>query len=113
MEKKIEKIKMEIEFLSNRLDTLKLKQDGVMFTNFIRANGEEFIRLEKMIETLSIVLSGLEKSPTQEMFDRKYKFVRSLAMSNVGFASGAFTHSVDAVCNNAIKEVYEYLTYLD
>ena len=96
-----------------------------MFTNFIRANGEEVIRLEKMIETLSIVLSGLQKTPTQEMFDKQYKTptqemfdkqyksIGRLAMSNVGFASGAFTHSVDAVCNNAIKEVYEFLTYLD
>lgn len=113
MEKKIEKIKTEIEMLTNRLNSLKLKQDGVSLTNFIRANGENVIRLERMIEVLTIVLYGLEKSPTQEMFDRKYKFVRSLAMSNVGFSSGAFTHSVDAVCNNAVKEVYEYLTYLD
>lgn len=114
MEKKIEKIKNEIESLTNRLNTLKLKQeDFVPFMSFIRANGEEVIRLEKMIDTLANVLYGLEKSPTQEMFDRKYKFVQSLAMSNVGFASGAFTHSVDAVCNNAIKEVYEYLTFLD
>ena len=112
MDKKIEKIKKEIEFLTNRLNSLKQKQDGVMFTNFIRANGEEVIRLKKMIETLSIVLSGLEKTPTQEMFERMYKFVLNLGMSNVGFASGAFTHSVDAVCNNAVKEVYEFLTYL-
>ena len=112
MDKKIEKIANEIELLNNRLKSIKQKQDGVLFTNFIRANGEEVIRLEKMIEILTMVKYNLQKTPTQEMFDRQYKSIGRFAMSNVGFASGAFTHSVDAVCNNAIKEVYEFLTYL-
>ena len=113
MDKKIENIKNEIEMLANRLNSVKMKQDGISFTNFIRANGEEVISLEKMIEILTIVKDNLQSKPTQDMFDRQYKSICRLAMSNVGFASGAFTHSVDAVCNNAVKEVYEFLTYLD
>lgn len=113
MEKKIENIKNEIVMLTDRLNSLKQKQDGISFTNFIRANGEEVIRLEKMIEILTMVKDNLQTNPTQDMFDRQYKSICRFAMSNVGFASGAFTHSVDAVCNNAVKEVYEFLTYLD
>lgn len=113
MDKKIEKIKNEIELLTNRLNSVKLKQDGISFTDFTRANGEEVIRLEKMIGLLTMVKDNLQSKPTQDMFDRQYKSIGRFAMSNVGFASGAFTHSVDAVCNNAVKEVYEFLTYLD
>lgn len=113
MDKKIESIKNEINRLTNMLNSLKLTQDGQSFTNFIRANGEEVIRLEKMIDILTLFNANLQSKPTQDMFDRQYKSICRFAMSNVGFASGAFTHSVDAVCNNAVKEVYEFLTYLD
>lgn len=113
MEKKIESIKNEIESLTYRLNSLKLKQDGISFTDFTRSNGEEVIRLEKMIGLLTMVKDNLQSNPTQEMFDRQYNSICRFAMSNVGFASGAFTHSVEAICNNAVKEVYEILTYLD
>lgn len=113
MEKKIEAISKEIEVLSKRLNDLKESMAGVRFIDFVRSFGSEVILLEKKIEILTMVKNNLQSNPTQDMFDRQYKSICRFAMSDVGFASGAFTHTVDALCNNAIKEVYEFLTYIE
>ena len=113
MEKKIEAISKEIEVLTKRLNSLNEKMAGVRFIDFVRSFGSDIILLEKKIEVLTMVRNNLQSNPTQDMFDRQYNFICRLAMNNVGFASGAFTHSVDAVCNNAVKEVYDFLTYIE
>lgn len=113
MEKKIERISKEIEVLTKRLDSIKEKTTGVRVIDFIRSFGSDIILLEKKIEVLTIVKNTLTANPTQGMFDRQYDFVCRMAMNEVGFASGAFTHSVDALCNNAVKEVYDFLTYIE
>ena len=113
MEKKIEVISNEIESLTKRLNDLKESMAGVRFIDFVRSFGSDVILLEKKIEILTMVRNNLQTNPTQDMFDRQYKSVCRFAMSNVGFASGAFTHTVDALCNNAVKEVYEFLTYIE
>lgn len=113
MEKKIEVISKEIEDLTKRLNNLNEKMAGVRFIDFVRSFGSDIILLEKKIEILKMVRTNLQTNPTQDMFDRQYGYVCRIAMNDVGFASGAFTHSVDALCNNAVKEVYEFLTYID
>ena len=113
MEKKIEVISKEIEVLTKRLNSLKEKMEGIRFIDFVRSCGSDVIMLEKKIEVLRMVRNNLQSNPTQDMFDRQYKRICSLAMNDVGFASGAFTHTVDALCNNAVKEVYEFLTYME
>ena len=113
MEKKIEVISKEIEGLTKKLDSLKEKMAGVRFIDFIRSCGSDIIFVEKKIEILTMVRNNLQTNPTQDMFDRQYRSICRFAMSNVGFASGAFTHTVDALCNNAVKEVYEFLTYIE
>lgn len=113
MEKKIEVISKEIEVLTKRLNNINEKMAGVRFIDFVRSFGSDIILLEKKIEVLTMVRNNLQLNPTQDMFDRQYNFICRLAMNDVGFASGAFTHSVDAVCNNAVKEVYDFLTYIE
>lgn len=113
MEKKIEIISKEIEILTKTLNSLNEKIEGVRFIDFVRSLGSEVIILEKKIEILTMVRNNLQLNPTQDMFDRQYNSICRFAMNNVGFASGAFTHSVDALCNNAVKEVYEFLTYIE
>lgn len=113
MEKKIEAISKEIEVLTKRLNSLKEKMEGVRFIDFLRSCGSDIILLEKKIEILTMVRNNLQLNPTQDMFDRQYKRICRIAMNDVGFASGAFTHSVDALCDNAVKEVCEFLTYID
>lgn len=113
MEKKIELISKEIEDLTKSLNSLNEKMEGVRFTDFVRSLGSDVIILEKKIELLTMVRNNLQSNPTQDMFDRQYRSICRFGMSNVGFASGAFTHSVDALCNNAVKEVYEFLTYME
>lgn len=113
MEKKIERINKEIEVLTKRLNNTNEKMAGVRFIDFVRSYGSDIILLEKKIEILTMVRNNLQSNPTQDMFDRQYNFICRLAMNDVGFASGAFTHSVDAVCNNAVKEVYDFLTYIE
>ena len=113
MEKKIEVISKEIEDLTKSLNSLTEKMEGVRFIDFVRSLGSDVIVLEKKIEILTMVRNNLQLNPTQDMFDRQYKSICRSAMNNVGFASGAFTHSVEALCNNAIKEVYEFLTYIE
>jgi hypothetical protein len=113
MEKKIETISKEIELLTKRLNNLNEKMAGVRFIDFVRSFGSDIILLEKKIEILKMVRTNLQTNPTQDMFNRQYEFICRMAMNEVGFASGAFTHSVDALCNNAIKEVYEFLTYIE
>lgn len=113
MEKKIKAISNEIKVLTNSLNNLKEKMEGIRFIDFVRSCGSEVILLEKKIELLTMVRNNLQSNPTQDMFDRQYKSICRFAMSNVGFASGAFTHSVEALCNNAVKEVYEFLTYIE
>lgn len=112
MEKKIEVISKEIEVLTKSLNSLNEKMVGVRFIDFIRSCGSDIILLEQKIEFLTMVRNNLQLNPTQDMFDRQYKRICRIAMNDVGFASGAFTHSVDALCNNAVKEVYEFLTYI-
>ena len=113
MEKKIKAINNEIKVLTKSLNSLKEKMEGIRFIDFVRSCGSDVIMLEKKIEVLTMVKNNLKSNPTQDMFDRQYKSICRFAMSNVGFASGAFTHSVDALCNNAVKEVYEFLTYIE
>lgn len=113
MEKKIKAISNEIKVLTKSLNSLKEKMEGIRFIDFVRSCGSEVILLEKKIEILTMVKNNLQSNPTQDMFDRQYKSICRFAMSDVGFASGAFTHTVDALCNNAIKEVYEFLTYIE
>ena len=113
MEKKIKAISNEIKVLTNSLNSLKEKMEGIRFIDFVRSCGSEVILLEKKIEILTMVKNNLQSNPTQDMFDRQYKSICRFAMSDVGFASGAFTHSVEALCNNAVKEVYEFLTYIE
>lgn len=113
MEKKIKAISNEIKVLTNSLNSLKEKMEGIRFIDFVRSCGSEVILLEKKIEILTMVKNNLQSNPTQDMFDRQYKSICRFAMSNVGFASGAFTHTVDALCNNAVKEVYDFLTYIE
>ena len=113
MEKKIEVISKEIEDLTKRLNSLNEKMAGVRFIDFVRSLGSDVILLEKKIEMLTMVKNNLQSSPTQDMFDRQYRSICRFAMNEVGFASGAFTHSIDALCNNAVKEVYEFLTYIE
>lgn len=113
MEKKIEVISKEIEVLTKRLNSLKEKMEGVRFIDFVRSLGSDVILLEKKIEILTMVRNNLQSNPTQDMFDRQYKSICRFAMSNVGFTSGAFTHTIDALCNNAVKDVYEFLTYIE
>ena len=113
MEKKIKAISNEIKVLTNSLNSLKEKMEGIRFIDFVRSCGSEVILLEKKIEILTMVKNNLQSNPTQDMFDRQYKSICRFAMSDVGFASGAFTHTVDALCNNAVKEVYEFLTYIE
>ena len=113
MEKKIEVISKEIEDLTKRLNDLNERMEGVRFIDFVRSLGSDIILLEKKIELLTMVRNNLQSNPTQDMFDRQYKSICRFAMNEVGFASGAFTHSVDALCNNAVKEVYEFLTYIE
>ena len=113
MEKKIKAISNEIKVLTNSLNSLKEKMEGIRFIDFVRSCGSEVILLEKKIEILTMVKNNLQSNPTQDMFDRQYKSICRFAMSDVGFASGAFTHSIDALCNNAVKEVYEFLTYIE
>ena len=113
MEKKIEAISNEIEFLTKRLNNINEKMAGVRFIDFVRSFGSDIILLEKKIEILTMVRNTLQTNPTQDMFDRQYKFICRFAMNEVGFASGAFTHSIDALCNNAVKEVYEFLTFIE
>ena len=113
MEKKIEVISKEIENLTKRLNSLNEKMVGVRFIDFVRSLGSDVILVEQKIEILTMVRNNLQLNPTQDMFDRQYKRICRIAMNDVGFASGAFTHSVDALCNNAVKEVYEFLTYIE
>ena len=113
MEKKIEVISNEIENLTKSLNSLTEKMEGVRFIDFVRSLGSDVIVLEKKIEILTMVRNNLQLNPTQDMFDRQYRSICRFAMNNVGFSSGAFTHSVEALCNNAIKEVYEFLTYIE
>ncbi len=113
MEKKIKAISNEIKVLTKSLNSLKEKMEGIRFIDFVRSCGSDVILLEKKIEILTMVKNNLQTNPTQDMFDKQYKSVCRFAMSNVGFASGAFTHTVDALCNNAVKEVYEFLTYIE
>lgn len=113
MEKKIEAISKEIEVLTKSLNSLTEKMEGVRFIDFVRSLGSDVINLEKKIELLTMVRNNLQSNPTQDMFDRQYRSICRLGMGKVGFASGAFTHSVDALCNNAVKEVYEFLTYIE
>lgn len=113
MEKKIEIINKEIEILTKTLNSLNEKIEGVRFIDFVRSMGSEIIILEKKIEILTMVRNNLQLNPTQDMFDRQYNSICRLAMINVGFASGALTHSIEALCNNAVKEVYEFLTYIE
>ena len=113
MENKIEVISKEIEVLTKSLNSLTEKMEGVRFIDFVRSLGSDVIVLEKKIEILTQVRDNLQLNPTQDMFDRQYKSICRFAMNNVGFASGAFTHSVEALCNNAIKEVYEFLNYIE
>lgn len=113
MEKKIEAISNEIEVLTKRLNNLNEKMEGVRFTDFVRSLGEDVILLEKQIELLTMVRNNLQLKPTQDMFDRQYKSICRFAMNTAGFSSGAFTHSVEILCNNATKEVYQFLTYLE
>ena len=112
MEKKIKAISNEIKVLTNSLNSLKEKMEGIRFIDFVRSCGSEVILLEKKIEILTMVKNNLQSNPTQDMFDRQYNFICRLGMNNVGFSSGAFTHTVDALCNNAVKEVYDFLTYI-
>ena len=112
MEKKIEVISKEIENLTKSLNSQNEKMAGVRFIDFVRSCGSEVILLEKKIEILTMVKNNLQSNPTQDMFDMQYKRICRLAMNDVGFASGAFTHTVDALCNNAVKEVYDFLTYI-
>jgi hypothetical protein len=113
MEKKIEAISKEIEILTKTLNSLNEKIEGVRFIDFVRSLGSDVIVLEKKIEILTMVRNNLQLNPTQDMFDKLYNSICRFGMNNVGFASGAFTHTVDALCNNAIKEVYEFLTYIE
>ena len=113
MEKKIEAISKEINALTKRLNSQKEKMEGIRFIDFVRSCGSDVILLEQKIEILTMVRNNLQSNPTQDMFDRQYRSICRFGMSNVGFASGAFTHSVDALCNNAVKEVYEFLTYIE
>ena len=113
MEKKIEAISNEIEFLTKRLNNINEKMAGVRFIDFVRSFGSDIILLEKKIELLTMVRNTLQTNPTQDMFDKQYKFICRFAMNNVGFASGAFTHPIDALCNNAVKEVYDFLTCIE
>jgi hypothetical protein len=113
MEKKIEVISKEIENLTKRLNNLNEKMAGVRFIDFVRSFGSDIILLEKKIEILTMVRNNLQSKPTQDMFDRQLKYICRLGMNNVGFSSGAFTHTVDALCNNAVKEVYDFLTYIE
>ena len=113
MEKKIEIISKEIEVLTKTLNTLNEKIEGVRFIDFVRSLGSDVIILERKIEILTMVRNNLQLNPTQDMFDRQYRSICRFAMSNVDFASGAFTHTVDALCINAVKEVYEFLTYIE
>ena len=113
MEKKIETISKEIEALTKRLNNLNKKMVGVRFIDFVRSFGSDIILLEKKIEILKIVRTNLQTNPTQDKFNRQYEFICRMAMNEVGFASGAFTHSVDALCNNAVKEIYGFLTYIE
>lgn len=113
MEKKIEAISKEIEILTKTLNSLNKKIEGIRFIDFVRSLGSEVIILEKKIEILTMVRNNLQLNPTQDMFDRQCMSICRLGMINVGFASGAFTHSIEALCNNAVKEVYEFLTYME
>lgn len=113
MEKKIERIGKEIEVLTKRLNSLNEKMAGVRFIDFVRSLGSDVILLEKKIELLTMVRNNLQSNPTQDMFDRHYRSICRFAMNEVSFASGAFTHSVEALCNNAVKEVYDFLTYIE
>ena len=112
MEKKIEVISKEIENLTKSLNSQNEKMAGVRFIDFVRSCGSEVILLEKKIEILTMVKNNLQSNPTQDMLDRQYNFICRLGMNNVGVSSGAFTHTVDALCNNAVKEVYDFLTYI-
>lgn len=112
MEKKIEVISKEIENLTKSLNSRNEKMAGVRFIDFVRSCGSEVILLEKKIEILTMVKNNLQSNPTQDMFDRQYNFICRLGMNNVGFSSGAFSHPIDALCNNAVKEVYDFLTYI-
>lgn len=113
MEKKIEAISKEIEALTKRLNSFNEKAEGVRFIDFVRSCGSDVILLEKQIELLTMVRNNLQSKPTQETFDRQLKCICRLGMNNVGFSSGAFTHSVEVLCNDAEKEVYKFLTYLE
>ena len=110
MEKKIEAITNKIEVLTKSLNRLNERMEGIRFIDFVRSCGSDVILLEKKIEILTMVRNTLQRNPTQDMFDKQYEFICRIAMNEVSFASGAFTHSVDAVCNNAVKEVYDFLT---
>lgn len=113
MEKKIESISKEIESLTKRLNSLNERMEGIRFIDFVRSCGSDVILLEKKIEMLTMVRNNLQSNPTQGMFDRQYRSICRFAMNDVGFASGAFTHPIDALCNNAVKEVYDFLTYIE
>jgi hypothetical protein len=113
MEKKIERIGKEIENLTKRLNSLKEKTAGVRFIDFMRSFGSDIILIEKKIEILTTIKHNLTANPTNEMFERQYDFVCRIAMNSVGFSSGAFSHTIDALCNNAVKEVYDFLTYIE
>lgn len=113
MEKKIEKIGQEIEHLTKRLNSLNEKMEGIRFIDFVRSCGSDVVLLEKQIELLSMVRNNLTSNPKPEMFEKMKNFICNIAMNNVGFASGAFTHPVEALCNDAVKEVYKFLTYLE
>lgn len=113
MEKKIEVISKEIEVLTKKLNSLKENMEGIRFIDFVRSLGSDVILLEQKIEILTMVRNNLQSNPTQDMFDKQYRRICRIAMNDVGFASGAFTHSVDALCNNAVKEVYDFLTYIE
>jgi hypothetical protein len=113
MEKKIKAISNEIKILTKSLNSLKEKMEGIRFIDFVRSCGSDVILLEKKIEILTMVRNNLQTNPTQDMFDRQLKFICRLGMNNVGFSSGAFTHPVETLCNDAEKEVYKFLTYLE
>lgn len=113
MEKKIEAISKEIEVLTKRLNSLNERMVGIRFIDFIRSCGSDIVFVEKQIELLTTVKHILTANPTQEIFDRQLKYICRLGMNNVGFSSGAFTHSVEVLCNDAEKEVYKFLTYLE